>query len=56
LGLAGSIKRVNQRLEPIDFHGYANFYSDVENVWYEFTAKFTNGKLVKIERVNEILS
>jgi hypothetical protein len=54
LGLAGSIKRVNQRLEPIDFHGYANFYADVEEEWYEFTAKFTDGKLVQIERVKDL--
>lgn len=54
LGLAGSIKRVNQRLEPIDFHGSANFWSDVESVWYEFTAKFTDGKLVQIERVKDL--
>lgn len=54
LGLAGSIKRANQRLESVPLHGYVNFYTDVEDVWYEFTAKFTDGKLVKIEQVKNL--
>jgi len=48
-GLIGCIKRVNERLEVIPHHGYVNFYSNIGNDWYEFFAKFTNGKLECIE-------
>ena len=34
-----------------DYHGYVNFYTSVNNIWYEFNAKFTDGQLVNIERV-----
>ena len=48
LGLIGSLKRVNERLEVIKHHGYINFYSNIGNDWYEFFAKFTDGKLAFI--------
>jgi hypothetical protein len=44
-GLIGSLRRVNERLETIPYHGYVYFYSTIGNDWYEFVAKFTNGKL-----------
>lgn len=46
----GSMRRTNQRLETIPFHGCVNFYSDIKGQWYEFNAKFTDGKLQEIER------
>ena len=49
LGLIGSLRRVNERLETIQHHGYVNFYSYIGDEWYEFFAKFTDGKLVSIE-------
>ena len=49
-GLAGSLRRVNERLEPISHHGYVNFYASVGDEWFEFNAKFANGKLVEIAR------
>lgn len=49
LGLMGSLRRVNERLETIQHHGYVNFYSNIGDEWYEFFAKFTDGKLVSIE-------
>jgi hypothetical protein len=49
LGLFGSMRRVNERLEVIPYHGYVNFYSTIGNDWYDFFAKFTDGKLVSIE-------
>ena len=49
LGLIGSLRRVNERLEAIQHHGYVNFYSNIGDDWYEFFAKFTDGKLVSIE-------
>jgi len=49
LGLIGSLRRVNEHLETILYHGYVNFYSSINGDWYEFFAKFTNGKLECIE-------
>lgn len=33
------------KLEVLLHHGYVNFYSSIGDDWYEFDAKFTNGKL-----------
>ena len=54
----GSLRRVNERLETIPYHGYIRFYTGVKdpegnNQWYEFSAKFTDGALVGIQRVTE---
>lgn len=49
LGLMGSLRRVNERLEKIEYHGCVFFYSIIGDDWYEFFAKFTDGKLVSIE-------
>jgi hypothetical protein len=54
LGLCGSLKRVNERIEAIPFHGVFNFYHiGHSGKWYEFKAKFTDGQLVDITRVKE---
>ena len=45
MSLAGSLRRINERLETIPYHGIVNFYTQVNNVWYEFFAKFDDGKL-----------
>jgi hypothetical protein len=37
----------------IAFHGYLVFYTLIEKTWYEFKAKFTDDKLVSIERISE---
>ena len=50
-GLFGSVRRSNESLETIPHHGYARFYSSINREWYEFNAKFTDGKLVEIKRV-----
>ena len=34
-----------------DFHGHVQFYKSVSDVWYEFKAKYTDGKLVSIVQV-----
>ena len=41
-------KRVAERIEH---HGFVRFYSDIQDEWFEFKAKFTDGKMVGIERV-----
>lgn len=38
------------RVEFIKYHGYVRFYTSVDGKRVEFRAKFTDGKLVKIER------
>jgi hypothetical protein len=50
-GLFGSVRRSNESLETIPHHGYVRFYSSINREWYEFNAKFTDGKLVEIKRV-----
>jgi hypothetical protein len=37
--------------EKIPFHGLLRFYTPINNTWYEFKAKFTDDKLVSIERI-----
>lgn len=49
--LFGCLRRVNERLETINHHGYVRFYTNVDKTWFEFSAKFTDGKMVNIERV-----
>ena len=58
LAQRGSMRRVDKGLETIPYHGYIRFYNSVPDEqgtrqWYEFSAKFTDGKLVGIERVTE---
>ena len=36
-----------------DFHGFINFYTKVSGIWYEFKAKYTDGKLVSVVQVLE---
>lgn len=51
LGIMGSLRRANERLEMIPFHGVFHFYTLLDNNgWMEFEAKFTNGKLDAITR------
>ena len=68
LGMAGSIRRVNERWETIPFHGEFDFY-DLETVGHEppdergykrpiwiahdYVARFTEGKLVSIRLSGE---
>jgi hypothetical protein len=48
-GLMGSLKRINERLENIPYNGIINFYTNIQKeYWYEFNAKFIDGKLVEI--------
>lgn len=50
-GIMGSLRRVNERIEPIPFHGIFCFYGiGHSEKWYEFYAKFNDGNLVTITR------
>ena len=48
-GTMGVLTEENVKTETIPHHGYVNFYSTIGKDWYEFFAKFTNGKLECIE-------
>jgi hypothetical protein len=50
-GMAGSLRRSNEKLEVIPHHGYVRFYSSINREWHEFNAKFTDGKLIEIKRI-----
>lgn len=59
MGLIGSLRRVNEELKTLNHHGRVRFYSylgdpnDDSMEWYEFEAKFTDGKLVEIKRIKD---
>ena len=36
----------------IEMHGFVNFYGKVNDTFYEFSAKFTDGNLVSITRLS----
>ena len=36
----------------LEFHGDLIFYTDTKKSWYEFKARFTEGKLQWIKRIN----
>jgi hypothetical protein len=51
----GMLRRVNRRWEDLNFHGDFNFYGSNERYgkpdyrWHEYIARFTDGKLVRID-------
>ena len=46
-----------QTPKEIEFHGWLNFYTrDHARKWREYNAKFTDGRLMKIEMANTIVS
>lgn len=55
LGTNGVLTEENKRVEKIPYHGFLNFYDYIDETdkWFEFNAKFTDGKLVEIIRVTE---
>lgn len=49
MSLQGSLREVNKRFVTVNYRGCINFYGHIGDDWYEFMAKFTDGKLVSIE-------
>jgi hypothetical protein len=49
--LVGSMRRINERWEQIEFHGDMNFYGSDGDVWHEYVARFTDGKLSLIKQI-----
>ncbi len=54
--MKGCLRRVDQTLETILYHGYLRFYTGMKDkydsyTWFEFSAKFTDGRLVGVKRV-----
>ena len=43
-------KKSGKWVKITDIHGYITFYTSLESEWFEFIAKFTDGKLVEIFR------
>lgn len=50
---SGSINKVHDGWEDIDYHGMFYFYSKIGDEWYEYEVKYTDGKLEEIQRVNK---
>jgi hypothetical protein len=48
LGFNGILVEENTRIETVPIHGFISFYSDIGETWYEFRAKFTDGKMVEL--------
>jgi hypothetical protein len=48
---AGCMTRVRDDWRDTDFHGDLNFYSTVDGEWVELIARFTDGQLQRITRV-----
>lgn len=46
--IMGSFKRVNQHLETLNHTGWICFYGYIGNDFYQFNAKFVDGKLITI--------
>lgn len=48
LGMKGDMKKLSEKMEVVPHHGIIRFYSSIDDDWYEFSAKFTDGNLVSI--------
>jgi hypothetical protein len=46
--LIGSLRTVETYFHDMEWHGDINFYTPYAGMWYEFTARFTEGKLDSI--------
>ena len=51
--LGGHIETLSSWEDKINYHGYINIYTSTDEGWVEYRVKFTDGKLVSIERVEE---
>lgn len=51
-GQLGGMVEKERKWKDIEYHGYIMFYDIVNGIVYKFKAKFTNGILVDIERVD----
>jgi hypothetical protein len=49
----GIPNKEHERLDKINYHGILEFHDLVEDVWFEFGAKFTDGNLVEIIKINQ---
>lgn len=49
--MIGSLKRTDEEVVDIEFHGILNMYTHVNGMWYEYNIKFTDGNVVEIKRI-----
>lgn len=52
--IAGSIKTIPIGDEEIPYHGMVQFYTIYNGTFYEYQAKFTDGLVVEIKRIEPI--
>ncbi len=45
------VENKNIICEKISFYGFIRFYTSINKSWYEFKAKFTDDKLVLIDKI-----
>lgn len=58
MALCGALKRKNERVVEVPYHGDIYFYdfrepADPTSEWLEFRARFTDGRLASITREND---
>lgn len=39
--------------KDLNYHGWLNFYGSIGDDWFEYNAKFTDGKVVEIQRIKD---
>lgn len=50
--MLGSMNKVTEGWTDAEYHGIFHFYASVDDEWYAYDAKFTDGDLEAIERVD----
>ena len=62
LKMCGMIRRINERWEDTNFHGFIRFYAGIGKhgtdgyKWFEYTAKFTDGNICSKKTCNSFLT
>lgn len=57
MALRGCATRVNEGWKDLEFHGILRFYASTDDdQWFEYNAKFTDGKLVSFTRIPDELA
>ena len=52
-GQLGGMVVKEKTWKDIPYHGFVIFHKTINNVWYRFNAKFTDGQLTKVIRIYE---
>jgi len=49
--ICGSIRAVPRGDKVINYNGTINIYTDLNNEWFEYEIKFTDGKVTDVKRI-----